>query len=106
MENILARRFNAAGTPENTITGPAIAAASAITPTHRQHEITGTTAIATINDPYPGFQGTIVLVFTNANPGGVTTGGNIAAAKDPLQNTALRLTKLGNTWYPDSPLAQ
>jgi len=46
--------------------------------------ITGTTAIATITPPIAG-QHMIVLVFTNANPGGVTTGGNIANAVDPAQ---------------------
>lgn len=46
--------------------------------------ITGTTAIATITPPLPGAH-MLVLVFTNANPGGVTTGGNIANAVDPAQ---------------------
>jgi hypothetical protein len=46
--------------------------------------ITGTTAIATVTPPISG-QHMIVLVFTNANPGGVTTGGNIANAVDPAQ---------------------
>lgn len=46
--------------------------------------ITGTTAIATITAPINGTH-MIVLVFTNANPGGVTTGGNIANAVDPAQ---------------------
>ncbi len=46
--------------------------------------ITGTVAIATITPPVNG-QHMLVLVFTNANPGGVTTGGNIANAVDPAQ---------------------
>jgi hypothetical protein len=46
--------------------------------------ITGTVAIATIDPPADG-QHMIVLVFTNANPGGVTTGGNIANVVDPAQ---------------------
>lgn len=46
--------------------------------------ITGTTAIATITPPVSG-QHMIVLIFTNANPGGVTTGGNINGAVDPAQ---------------------
>ena len=36
--------------------------------------ITGTTAIATITPPVTG-QHMLVLIFTNGNPGGVTTGG-------------------------------
>lgn len=46
--------------------------------------ITGTTAIATVTPPVLG-QHMLVLVFTNANPGGVTTGGNVANAVDPAQ---------------------
>lgn len=46
--------------------------------------ITGTTAIATI-DPITTGVHMIALVFTNANPGGVTTGGNILNAVDPAQ---------------------
>lgn len=46
--------------------------------------VTGTTAIATITPPVSGSH-MLALVFTNANPGGVTTGGNIANAVDPAQ---------------------
>lgn len=46
--------------------------------------ITGTTAIATVTPPVRG-QHMLVLIFTNANPGGVTTGGNIRNAVDPSQ---------------------
>lgn len=46
--------------------------------------ITGTTAIATITPPVAGAH-MIVMIFTNANPGGVTTGGNIRSAVDPAQ---------------------
>lgn len=52
--------------------------------------VTGTTAIATIDPPVPGMH-MIVLIFTNANPGGVTTGGNIVAAVDPAQNAPVLL---------------
>lgn len=46
--------------------------------------ITGTTAIATITPPVAG-QHMLALIFTDANPGGVTTGGNIRNAVDPAQ---------------------
>ena len=46
--------------------------------------ITGTDAIATIDPPVTG-QHMLVLIFTNANPGGVTTGGNVNGAVDPAQ---------------------
>lgn len=46
--------------------------------------ISGTDAIATIDPPVSGSH-MLVLIFTNANPGGVTTGGNINGAVDPAQ---------------------
>lgn len=52
--------------------------------------ITGTSAIATITPPVTGVH-MLVLIFTNANPGGVTTGGNILVATDPAQNAPLLL---------------
>ena len=52
--------------------------------------ITGTTAIATITPPVQG-QHMLVLIFTNANPGGVTTGGNIANAVDPATSVPVLL---------------
>lgn len=52
--------------------------------------ITGTTAIDTIDPPVSGAH-MLVLIFTNANPGGVTTGGNIAVATDPAQNAPVLL---------------
>lgn len=56
--------------------------------------ITGTTAIATIDPILTGVH-MIMLIFTNANPGGVTTGGNIVAAVDPAQNAPILLV-----WNP------
>ena len=46
--------------------------------------ITGTTSIATITPPVTG-QHMLVLIYTDSNPGGVTTGGNILVATDPAQ---------------------
>lgn len=55
--------------------------------------VTGTTAIATLGVPavLVGCYHELVLVFTNANPGGVTTGGNIANVVDPAQNVPVLL---------------
>ena len=63
--------------------------------------ITGTTAIATITPPFPDAYHELVLVFTNANPGGVTTGGNIANAVDPAQYVPVLLfwNPLAQTYY-------
>lgn len=52
--------------------------------------ITGTTAIASITPPVTG-QHMLALIFTNANPGGVTTGGNIANVVDPATNVPVLL---------------
>lgn len=62
--------------------------------------ITGTTAIATIDPPVTGWC-MIALVFTNANPGGVTTGGNIANAVDPAQYVIVFLVynPITGLWY-------
>lgn len=62
--------------------------------------ITGTTAIATISPIVSGVH-MIALVFTNANPGGVTTGGNIANAVDPAQYVIVFLIydPISGQWY-------
>lgn len=94
------------GTTEQRIVGPAIASAATIAPTHLIHEVTGTTQVTTITPPYTGFAGLLFLIWTNANPGGVGTGGNIAAALDPAQNKMTvhayhpELAK----WYTHDPL--
>ena len=46
--------------------------------------ISGTTTITNIDPPILGAH-MLVLIFTNANPGGVTTGGNINGTVDPVQ---------------------
>lgn len=62
--------------------------------------ISGTTAIDTITPPINAVH-MICLVFTNANPGGVTTGGNIANAVDPAQYVPVLLiyNPLTATYY-------
>lgn len=62
--------------------------------------ITGTTAIATIDPIVTGVH-MICLVFTNANPGGVTTGGNILNAVDPAQYVPVFLiyNPIAAKWY-------
>lgn len=62
--------------------------------------ITGTTAIATIQPITTGVH-MIALVFTDANPGGVTTGGNILNAVDPAQYVIVFLiwNPIVQKWY-------
>lgn len=63
--------------------------------------ITGTGTIATI-DPIVTGSHMIVLIFTNGNPGGVVTGGNIKAAVDPAQNAPVILIwdSITALWWP------
>lgn len=60
-------------------------------------KISGTTPITTITGGWAGR--TITLIFTNAAPGGVGTGGNIGRTLPAAQNQAVRLTFDGVNWY-------
>lgn len=77
------------GIPGPPLTGPAIASAASISPTHLCHHITGTAAIGTIVVPYVGFSGFIILI-----PDGIftwTAAANIAIAGTAVVNKALWL---------------
>lgn len=67
-----------------------IAAAATIAPVHAMTFITGTTQIATITPPMPGYH-ELTLVFTNASPGTFLTSGNIQRAGQPVQNVPVKL---------------
>jgi hypothetical protein len=60
-------------------------------------KITGTTTITTITGGWAGR--TITLIFTNASPSGVGTGGNISRTLPAAQNQAVRLTFDGTSWF-------
>ena len=80
---------------------PTVASATSVVIENFLTIITGTVAIATIPAPVGGTT-MIVLVFTNANPGGVTTGGNIRSAVDPAQYAPVILfwDPVSALWYP------
>lgn len=59
--------------------------------------ITGTTAIQTINGGWIGRS--IVLIFSDASPGGVVTGGNIPRTQSAVISQSIRLTYDGQYWY-------
>lgn len=60
-------------------------------------KISGTTTLVTING---GWSGRVVrLVFTNAAPGGVATGGNVSRTQTAAQNQVITLTYDGTNWY-------
>lgn len=69
-----------------------IAAATTIAPTTQITIVTGTTSVATITPPWPGFAGSLDLVFTDASPGATTTSGNIALATTVVTNKPVRMT--------------
>ena len=80
--------------------GADVSSATTITPSGQIFHVTGTTAIATINIPYTGFNGTITIIpdaiFTT------TTAGNIGLATTAAVNRALTMTYDSTTskWYP------
>ena len=80
--------------------GANVASATTITPTGSIFHVTGTTAVATINLPFTGFTGTIIII-----PDGLfttTTAGNIALASTAVVSKALHMTYDTGTskWYP------
>lgn len=66
-------------------------------PTNSRIKITGTTQITTLTGGWTGRQ--VDLIFTNAAPGGVGTGGNIARTQTAAQNQKITLTFDGTNWY-------
>lgn len=62
-------------------------------------EVTGTTAISSINTGRPGRR--VTLIFTNAAPGSVSSGSHLVlrSAFTPAQNWTLTLISQGTTWY-------
>lgn len=69
---------------QNTVPNT-IAAAATIAPVHAFTFLTGTTQVATITPPMPGYH-EVILCFTNASPGALLTSGNIKTAYTPIQN--------------------
>ena len=73
--------------PNNIISGPTITAAATLDLTNApfdRYDITGNAVISTIVPAWYGRK--VALTFTNAAPGGLTTGGNIRKAKTISQN--------------------
>ena len=101
-DDLLFQRYSTVGSSQELVAVSTIVSAEELTTDLLGYLtiVTGTTAIATIPSPFTGW-GTVVLVFTNANPGGVTTGGNIANAVDPAQYVPVILiwNPLTSTWY-------
>lgn len=83
-----------------------IASATTFSPLSYVTFVTGTAQIQNIVIPWPGFEGDIVLIFTNGAPGATLTGGTagiaLALASTPVQNKALTMTysQINGLWYP------
>ena len=86
------------GSQLNNVVGPPIASTTTISPTYQVHHVTGTVAIATINPPYTGFQGTIQLIPDGAFT--TTTAGNIGLASTGVVGKTLEMCFDGKIWYP------
>lgn len=78
--------------------GANVASAATITPTGGIFHVTGTTQITTINIPYTGWTGELVIIpdglFTTA------TGGNIALGTTVVVGRVLKMIYDGISWYP------
>ncbi len=78
-----------------------IASAATIRPKADIVQLTGSTAIATIDPPFGGSPGVLILVPKDGTLGLLTTG-NIAIAVTMPQNRAtfLAYSAKNNVWYP------
>lgn len=99
------QRFQNAGDQLSSVIGPDLASAATLSPTHFIHRVTGNTSIKDINPPWPGFQGSIVLLPADASTFSTlttgTTGTKILLASTGVQFKALELVYDGNTgWWP------
>lgn len=84
-----------------------IASATTISPASYISIVTGTAQVANINLPWPGFEGDIVLIYTDAAPGATLTNGTVTGATLALATTVVRYKALTFTyvqltglWYP------
>lgn len=83
-----------------------LASATTITPLSYVSIVTGTVQIQNIVLPWPGFEGELILIFTNGSPGATLTGGTagiaIALATTVVQFKALTMCFSSTTglWYP------
>ncbi len=93
------------GTPVNGIS-TTLASATTITPLSYISIVTGTAGVQNIVLPWPGFEGTLVLIFTDVSPAATQTGGTtgiaIALATTVVRFKALEITYSAITalWYP------
>ena len=98
-------KFAIFGTPVNPISST-IASATTIAPLTYASIVTGTAQIQNINLPWPGFEGDLILIFTDPSPGATLTGGvngaALALATTVVRFKALTMTysQITGLWYP------
>lgn len=98
-------RFAQFGNLVNSIS-TGLASATTITPLSYISIVTGTVQIQNIVLPWPGFEGEILLIFTDVAPGVTLTGGTtgiaLALATTVVRYKQLTMTYSANTgfWYP------
>lgn len=88
------------GAPGNSISGGLVASASTLVVPGYQTRISGTTAIDTIQLPWEGFEGTLVLIPTAIWT--LSTSGNVGLAATAVVGKAMHITYSQQTskWYP------
>ena len=98
-------KFAIFGDPVNPIS-TSLASATTLAVVSYLTIVTGTVQVQNIQVPWPGFEGDIVLVYTNGAPGATLTGGTsgmaIALATTVVQFKALTMTysQINSIWYP------
>lgn len=81
-------------------TGTAVASASTITPTGVMFHVSGTATIATINLPYTGFTGKLIIIADAA--WNTSTSGNIATVVNAVPGQVYEFSYDGTKWYSTS----
>jgi hypothetical protein len=99
------QHFAAFGTPVNPIS-TTIASAATLTPLSLITIVTGTVGVQNITLPWPGFEGSIILIYTDSSPAATQTGGTtgiaIALATTVVRYKQLEMTysQITGLWYP------
>jgi|SRR6266850_7464242 len=99
------QHFAIFGTPVNPIS-TTIASATTLIPLSYISIVTGTVGVQNIQLPWAGFEGDIILIYTDAAPAATQTGGTtgmaIVLATTVVRYKALCMTysQINSIWYP------
>jgi hypothetical protein len=104
-DGIGGRYFAIYGDLVNSISNT-IASATTLIPLSSISIVTGTVGVQNIQLPWPGFEGTIQLIYTDGAPGATQTGGTagiaIALATTIIRYKTLEMaySAITGLWYP------